>query len=360
MRALGIGVVAFHLVKVAGLINNARAFPSLIAGDQAPDRPRTSILLPARNEAARLPQALRGLLAQPADEIFVLDDGSTDATAEVVTDLAAQFHDSRLRLIPGRPCPPGWSGKNWACHQLAAIATGDLLVFCDADVTFAPGALDAAWAAMQAQSADLFSVFPRQRTGTLGERLLVPLLDENLLAFLPHQLLSAPAPSAAAANGQFLAFRRSAYIAVGGHPAVAPAINEDLAFARRIRRLGLRLGLALGGEEISARMYDDYRTTVRGLGKSLRTVHGNSDVALVATAALSLTAYTLPWLRWRDGWAWPTAAILGLAERVLVNAKTGRRGYAEAALVPITALAALPVYAVALRRTARWKGRIYP
>jgi glycosyltransferase involved in cell wall biosynthesis len=353
---LGGLVLAYHLVKTAGLAGNAYAFPVLRPGPAAPGRPHTSLLVPARDEASRLPQALPGLLAQPAEEILVVDDGSTDTTAEVL----ASYGDPRLRVLTGAARPTGWVGKNWACQQLADAATGELLVFCDADVALRPGALDALWMQVRRQRADVFSVFPRQHAHTLGERLLVPLIDETLLGFLPHQLLDAPVPSAATANGQVLAFRRAAYRRIGGHASVAGQIVEDLALARRTRRLGLKLGLALGGDLVGARMYRGYRATVAGFGKSLREAHGGRDELLAASAAWHLAAYTLPWLRLRHGRAWQAAAVLGLVERLLVNAKTGRGAYAEAALVPVTAPAALPVYAVALRRTARWKGREYP
>ena len=350
-------VTAFHAVKLAGLMANLAMFPSLRSTPAAPGLPVISLLVPARDEADRLAVTLPGLLTQPATEVLVLDDQSGDATAAVVARAARS--DSRLRLLPGAPAPPGWAGKNWACHQLAAAARGDLLVFCDADVLLAPGALPAAWALMQAQDADVFSVFPRQRTVTFGERLLVPLIDEVLLAFLPHHLLRLPVPAAATANGQFLAFRAAAYQALGGHAAVAGELTEDLALARRARRLGLMLGLALGGDLVSARMYGGYADSVRGFGKSLRAAHGHHDLALAVTAAWHVLAYTLPWLCWRRARAWRAAALLGLAQRLLVNAKTGRNAPAEAVLVPITPLAALAAYALAFRRTARWKGRTY-
>ena len=375
--ALARAVLAFHAVKLAGVVVNLVLFPTLRPPEAAPagvgaphqvppalvppgppPRPVTSVLVPARDEAHRLPDALAGLFAQDVAEILVLDDQSRDATAAVVR--CAARADGRVRLVRGMPPRPGWTGKNWACQQLAAAARGDLLVFCDADVLLAPGALDACWAQMCAQQADVFSVFPRQRTATLGERLLVPLIDDVLLAFLPHPLLRLPVRSAATANGQLLMFRRGAYDVLGGHAAVAGDVTEDLALARRTRRAALRLGLALGGDLVSARMYAGYREAVRGFGKSLRAAHGGRDSVLAMTAAWHLLAYTASWLAWRRGAAWRAAAILSLVQRVLVNAKTGRGAPGEAALVPVTPLAALPVYALAFRRGARWKGRSYP
>lgn len=344
-------VLAYHLVALAGIAVNLAAFPVLRPGPPAADRPRVSLLVPARDEARRLPDALPGLLAQPADEILILDDGSSDGTAAV----AAGTGDPRVRVLTGAPRPAGWVGKNWACHQLAEAATGEVLVFCDADVTLAPGALDAVWARLR--DADVFSVFPRQRTDTVGERLLVPLIDETLLGFLPYPLLRLPVPAAAAANGQLLAFHRSTYERIGGHRSVSGAVVEDLALARRARRLGLRLRLALGGDLVSARMYDGYGPAVRGFGKSLRGAYGNSRVITVAAAAWRVVAYTVPWLA--GGPIWWLCATLGLVERLLVNAKTGRRAWAEAALVPITPVAVLPAYVLALRRRVRWKGRAY-
>jgi glycosyltransferase involved in cell wall biosynthesis len=355
MATVSAMVAAFHVAKTAGLLFNATAFPVLTRAT-APG-PETSLLVPARDEGHRLRRTLLGLLKQPAHEILVLDDESGDGTADVVRELSKV--DGRLRLLAGEPRPPGWIGKNWACHQLALEATGDLLVFCDADVALRPGALPAIWAQIARQGAQVFSVFPRQAAGTLGERMFVPLIDENLLAFLPYPLLSLPIPAAAAANGQVLAFTREAYQAVGGHAAVAGEIVEDLALARLSRRIGLKLGLALGGDLISARMYDGYWASVRGFGKSIRSAHGGNDFLLAASAIAHLAAYSLPWLRLGHAPGWRVAAALELVERVLINRETGRASYAEAALVPFIAPAALPIYRLGLRRSARWKGREY-
>lgn len=361
-RGLAVAVVGFLAVKLAVLAVNLRAFPSLRAADPATGETSgatlggASLLVPARDEETNLRRTLVLAATQQAHEVLVLDDGSSDATAAVVAEVAARH--PRVRLVSGRPMPAGWVGKTWACQQLADEATGDPLVFCDADVDLAPGALAAVEHEMRRQHADVFSVFPRQRTGTLGERLTVPLIDDVLLCLLPHPLLELPIPSAATANGQLLAFSRAAYDGMGGHASVRTTILEDVRLAQDARRQGRRLGLALGADLVQVRMYDGYAAAVRGVGKSLLAAHGGSRALLAVTAGWHLAAYTLPWLRLGSA-AWRLAAAMAVVERLGVAAKTGRRAWAEVLLTPAVPLAALPVFAQAARRHRTWKGRTY-
>ncbi len=355
LRTLRTAVLAFHGLKTVSLLANHAVFPRLRPG--SPDPAATvALLVPARDEAANLRRTVPTWLDQPVAQILLLDDGSTDGTAELAQSLAGG--DGRLRVLTGEPLPAGWLGKTWACHQLSAAARADLLVFCDADVELHPGAVAAIVAAAEEQQADVFSVFPRQLTKGAGERLLVPLIDDVLLAFLPYRLLSLPVPAAASANGQLIVFRRAAYERIGGHASVRGAVVEDVRLAYTARRAGLRLGLALGDGLVHVRMYEGYRSTVLGFGKSLRAAHGGSRALMAATAAGHLAAYTLPWLLARRDRGWAVAAAAGPVQRLVVNASTGRRAYWEALLVPATPLAALPVYVVALRRRLSWKGRV--
>ena len=395
MTVLFVVVTTFLVLRLTGIVVNLWAFPVLGddrgAGDGAVDgsgeadgggaggaeasgasavdgetersrraaggTTRISILVPARNEAENLRAHLPGILRQPALEVLILDDGSDDGTADVVHALAGS--DPRVRLLTGAPLPVGWTGKNWACHQLAEAARGDVLLFTDADVGWHDGALVALTQEMGRQRADAFSVFPRQRTGTLGERVLVPLIDDVLLSFLPYPLLQVPVPAAAAANGQAIAFTRDAYAALGGHAAIKDEIVEDVRFARQTRRAGLRLGLALGGGLVTARMYHGYRDAVRGFAKSLLAAHGGSRWLLGLGAAWHLLVYTVPLPLVTQDPRWWVPLALGMAGRLLVNAKTGRSAYAEAVLTPVTPLFALPVYARSMRRAVVWKGRAY-
>ncbi|AXG99664.1 glycosyltransferase [Deinococcus wulumuqiensis] len=342
----------FLAYRVLMLLINAATFPRLRPQSAAPGV-RVSLLVPARDEEANLRRNLPGLLAQGAAEVLVLDDGSRDGTAETARQLGA-------RVLTGEPLPPGWVGKTWACQQLAQAASGDVLIFTDADVTWHPGALGAVLAQLRRSGADLLSVWPRQRNVTPGERLLTPLAELPLIALFPLPLLRFPVPAASAANGQVMAFRRASYWHLGGHAAVRGEVLEDVRFAHRLRRAGGNLSLALGQECISVRMYRSYPDSVQGFGKNLLAVHGGHRALLALSFAFVLASYTVPWLGPVPGAR--RLRLASVAERLVTNLIAGRRqpaDLAEGLLGPLTPLLMLPVYRRALRRQVTWKGREY-
>lgn len=312
--------------------------------------PRVSLLVPARDEAHNLARTLPALLAQGAHEVIVLDDHSSDGSAALAAGLGA-------RVVRGAALPPGWLGKTWACQQLGQAATGDVLVFTDADVLWNAGALSAVVHTLLRSRADLLTVWPRQEVGSLGERLIVPLNDDVLLSLLPAPMVGLPFAAAAAGNGQLMAFWRGPYERLGGHAIVRGEVLEDVVFAARLKARGGRLAIALGGNLVGVRMYRDYPEVVQGFAKSLPGAHANQKLLLGASWGWHLLAYTWPWLAGR--WEFVVYALL---ERLLVNLKTGRRAPAdvlEVLAVPLVPLAALPIYLRALRGRYSWKGRTY-
>ena len=411
MTILFRAVLGFLLLKLATLLGNLAVFPVLgkpgVGGgrrgsrrrgsqrrDSRPLAPRVSLLVPMRNEAATLAQCLPAMLTQSGvSELIVLDDQSSDGSAELaqsilalspttqspttqspttqsstvpsraaqsITAYSPTAGSATARLVLGEPAPPGWVGKNWACAQLAGEASGELLVYCDADVLLAPGAVEAVLHAMAEQRADVFSVFPRQLTGTLGEALLTPLIDDVLLCFLPFGLLSADVPAAATANGSLLALNSRALAELAGFAAVRSEIVEDVAIARRARRAGLTLGLALGGDLVRTRMYSGYREAVTGLGRGLLSVTGGSRARLLAATGWHLAVYTLPLVAAAGGHRrWLAPLGLGLAERLLVALKCHPRAAWQAVLTPLCPVAFVPVAGQAMRRQQHWKGRSY-
>jgi chlorobactene glucosyltransferase len=235
--------------------------------------PRVSVLLPVRNEEAVIGDCVRSLLAQdyPDYELLVLDDVSTDSTGDVLAALART--DDRLRVLSSCPPPEGWMGKHWACQQLAEAATGDLLLFTDADTFHHPQALRAGVAAMLTERADLMSAFLHQRMFTWGERLTVPAVFWCFFSFLPIPLAHhIRAPGLSLTNGQWMLFRRSAYQAVGGHEAVRQNPIDDIALGRRVKAKGLRWRVVDAGDYVSCRMYSGFRAAVEGFTKNLFAV----------------------------------------------------------------------------------------
>ncbi len=232
--------------------------------------PWVSILVPARNEQNNIIPCVESLLAQEYKnfEVIVLDDQSDDKTSSVLHE---RFRGHpRLTVLQGVPPPPGWIGKSWACHQLAQHASGDLLLFTDADTRHHPRTLAHAVSAVQQECLDLLSVFVKEDVGSWSERLVIPMISWSILSFLPLALAYyTPWTALSAANGQFLLFRRSAYEAVGGHEAVRQSAVEDIALVRRIKRHGLRWRLLDGSDLVRCRMYENYEQVYDGLTKNL-------------------------------------------------------------------------------------------
>ncbi len=222
----GVAWLLWRAVRQFGLYQTLRPAP---AGQD--DLPDLAVIVPARNEAARIGRCLRGLLAQdyPTERlrIIVVDDNSTDGTAALVGRIAAE--DARVVLIHGRPPPPGWAGKPHACAQGADAAGAGRLCFLDADTVPRPALMRTAVLAARERGIDLLSLEPFQELGGFAERLIIP-SGMFLIAFTqdPSRVNDPTLPDATA-NGQFLLFRREAYEAVGGFAAVRDEICEDRA-----------------------------------------------------------------------------------------------------------------------------------
>ena len=227
-----------------------------------------SILVPARDEAHRIAPTIRSLLAQTglADlEILVLDDGSTDGTADVVA--AAAECDPRVRLLPGTPPPQGLLGKPHACAQFAAAARGR----CWSSSTptscsrRTPSRRRSRCCAGR-RPLDLLSPWPRQLAAGRGRRLVQPLLPWSWLVSLPLRLAErSRRPSMAPPTGSSCVIEAAALARAGGWQAVAGAVLDDIAVARVIRAAGGRTGIADGSTLATCRMYDERAGTAGGI-----------------------------------------------------------------------------------------------
>ncbi len=261
--------------------------------------PKLSVLIPCRNEEKRLEENLLSILSQdyPDFEVVVLDDNSTDSTPRILDRLAAAH--PKLRVLKGRLLPPGWQGKNFACHQLSEAAAGDWMLFVDADTVQSPGALKAAVQEAQARGAALVSTFPRQLFHSKGDELTVPLMFFILLSFLPMFFTDKKIPFArgafATGCGQFLLVRRDAYRAAGGHAGVGARISEGPLLAGRVKSAGYRIVLADGSDWVACRMYEGWTQTYRGFSRSVFASMGGSVAAMLFFLTVQTYVFHGPW-----------------------------------------------------------------
>lgn len=233
--------------------------------------PYVSVLIPARNEATTISDCVKSLLDQryPNLEILVLDDASTDGTGALVD--ALQARSSRLSVIhqPGDP-PAGWTGKNYACHVLAGLATGDWLLFTDADTVHEPDSVARGIAYAAALDAAFVSVFPYQVVRTWGERLLVSfLLDFVPLMTINLPVLARGGAARVAANGQYLLVHAASYRALGGHASIHDELVDDFALAHRFHAEGHKIVLVQGARMLACRMYHNAREVWGGFSKNV-------------------------------------------------------------------------------------------
>jgi glycosyltransferase involved in cell wall biosynthesis len=234
------------------------------------DCPSISVLIPARDEERSICAAVQSALASRdvQVEIIVLDDHSTDRTAELVQSIARS--DPRVRLEAASPLPPGWCGKQFACHILSSLSSHDILCFCDADVRLEPEGLASLAGFLESSGAALVSGFPRQETGTFLERALIPLMHFLLLGYLPiaasrRKYLN---PAFGAGCGQLFLAERGAYQHAGGHAAIRSSRQDGITLPRAFRKAGFRTDVCDATPVAACRMYHNWKEVLFGLLKN--------------------------------------------------------------------------------------------
>ena len=231
--------------------------------------PRISVLVPARNEEDNIGPCVKSLLAQdyPDFQVIVLNDNSTDRTYEILQTLAR--NDSRLKVIQGKYLPPDWLGKHWACHQLYREADGNLLVFVDADTVHTPDTLRCTAAALQEERADMLSIIPRHILSTWSEKLVMPYFALGVFAVVPLPKRLRPKKTFLSSSGKLLALSRQAYETSGGFDAIRMNVLDDLELPQRVLECGMRYRVFDGTNNVSTRMYQNYKELCEGLTKNM-------------------------------------------------------------------------------------------
>ena len=370
-----IAILLSLLVFLGILLRNLIDLPGL--PEHSPDRGvLVSVLVPARNEALNIERCVRSLLLQEYApfELLVLDDGSTDATPELLHALVRES-GGHMRVVQGEPLPDGWHGKSWACSQLGQQAKGELLLFTDADTMHEPDALRRTVAAIEASGADMLSLMPHQELASFWEKLVVPLVHVILMCYLPLRLVRRSRRAAFCfANGQFILFRRKFYDRINGHSAVRDAIVEDVWLCKSVKKAGGSVVAFNGTDVVNCRMYRNFREIWEGFSKNLFAALGYSTPGLFVLIMLIAALYIAPCAfffhsllagEFTVSLFWLPLAQIGVAFlcRLLI-ALIFRQSLTMAFLhvfsqIVLLAIAANSFYSIKFGKGASWKGRNY-
>jgi chlorobactene glucosyltransferase len=289
-------IAGILFLMTVNLILNLRYLKTPSIDSKIPQNaPMVSILIPARNEEGKIAKCLQTLCKQdyPNFEILVLDDNSTDATAAVVQRLAA--NNKCLRLINGAPLAAGWSGKNYACYQLAKEAKGDYLLFVDADTIHAPYMLRGVMALALELNTSLLSGFPRQIAETPVMKLFTPTWYFILMTWCPLWFMhNSKKNMPSIAIGQFLLFSKREYWRIGGHERVKSKVLEDIWLGIEVNKHGGKHIAVDLSDVVYCKMYDNFKGIWNGLTRSVYAIAEISVIALVFLIIFASICYLMP------------------------------------------------------------------
>ncbi|CAN5323126.1 hydroxychlorobactene glucosyltransferase CruC [soil metagenome] len=300
----------FLLITSVILLRNRIEFTSLRSYDNPAAAPlKISVCIPARNEELIIARVLTSVCEQdyPDFELLVLDDYSTDRTPELIESVQHTY-PNLITNVPASEKPTDWLGKPWACQQLADRATGDLILFADADTRFYPDMLQQIANAFHEYQLDVITVWPQQEMKSFWEKMIVPLIYYALLTLLPAVYVYRPprwlpanlrkkiTPQFAAACGQCIGFRSDAYHRIGGHEPVKDCVVEDVELAKHAKIKGLTLRMFNGIGSISCRMYRSEQEIFNGLRKNFFAGFRRSVSLFVTMAVLHLIVFVLPFI----------------------------------------------------------------
>jgi len=253
------------------------------------DLPRVTLIAPARNEDRDIEEAIRSQLDldYPNLEVVVVDDRSTDRTGEILDGLAAE--DARLNVVHVAELPEGWLGKNYANHLASRGATGEYLLFTDADIVMRRDTLRRAIAYMTENSLDHMAMTPDfQRVAPLLDAFVVTFIVFFNAYFKPWRAKN-PKSRAFVGIGAFNLVRAEAYRTVGGHEAICMRPDDDVKLGKLLKRRGFRQEFVYGNEMIKVRWYTTVGEAIDGLMKnSFAGVDYNPLVIVLATAAIMI------------------------------------------------------------------------
>jgi len=332
------------------------------------------VIVPARNEAETVASTIKSLLHQDYSgpvRIFLIDDHSSDGTAENARQVAARAkRDERLTIIAATPLPVGWTGKLWALSEGIAAAkefAPDYYWFTDADVIHEPDVLQNSLARAETAGFDLISLMVKLRSRSFAEHLLIPAFVFFFFKLYPPEWIASPRKPTAAAAGGCILIRSAALARIGGIAAIRDQLIDDCALAREVKRSGGKIWLGVTEQSKSERAYESSGQVGRMIARTAFTQLRHSLLLLGGAVLAMLITYVAPVALLGTT---KVAAVLGLAAwglmvvAYLPTLRLYRLSWVWALLLPITALFYVgATIGSALQywrgRGGAWKGRVH-
>jgi chlorobactene glucosyltransferase len=322
-----------------------------------------SILIPARNEENNIDRILDCVLNQDYKnyEVWVCDDHSTDGTRAILEEYS-KVH-AEIRWFQGGELPPGWTGKNFACYQLAQRASGHILLFVDADMEIHEDLLEKMLGFIKKRKLALLSIFPKQLLISRGEQATVPVMNWILLSLLPLPMVTFGRRSSfSAANGQFMMFRANVYHKLQPHSIVRSSAVEDIEIMTLYKGAHHRCATLLGDHRVQCRMYHGYREAIAGFSKNV--LHFFSGSLPWALFYIFFTTFGLMLIAL---WSFPffmAALSMALICRMLISLMSRQNVLINLVMIPVQHLSFLWMVEKSLVQKSRgslsWKGREIP
>lgn len=360
---LSIVVFALWVLALGRAILNLLLVPKLSADARPESEPLVSIVVPARNESHVIERTVRAFLAQdyPHLELIVVDDRSTDATADVLAAIA----DPRLLVVKGEERPAGWIGKPWALEQGSRRARGELILIADADIVYAPAAVRACVAELLSGNAAMLAVFPYFEMHGFGEQVGMPMLP-FMFAVLPFWLGNRwQRPVLAVGGGAGNLVRRDALESIGYFSALRDAIIDDIGLAQLLRRNGFGTTGVRAEGLVRVRMYHGAKAIAEGFTKNLFAGVGRSYVlaALLFAGFFVFHLFPYAFALAGDPYAIATVVLISIVRVVLFAAmgySLANAMFLHPLMIAFWAYIFLrSVWMTGIRKRIAWRGRVY-
>ena len=341
--------------------------------------PKVSVIVPARNEEGFIGRCLASLADQDYEnyEVIAIDDSSEDRTGDIIRE----FSKKNPRVVPvaARPKPDGWMGKNWACMEGFRRATGELLLFTDADTRHSRGTVSLSVSHLLSLDLDALSVIPKMLSIDWWTKVTLPMISTFLHTQFSALKVNDPAKKTGYFFGSFFIIRRKTYRQVGMHEGVRQEIIEDGALGRKVKEGGHRMRMVRGEHLVEAVWARDRNTLWNALKRLMVPLYLQSSgvAAGIFVAVLFLLFMPFPILAYSSvflsGGTFSGQALFlaSLAASVLVYAggviearKGLSLGYVHAAFSPVGGLVVVLGFLCGIlqaksSKAVSWRGRSY-